>query len=169
MNSQVVGVRVCWCNMNATKCLSDKETRPSLRLTFTALLPFRCLGLLSEGNLVRSYNFSISFVFNTLATSPFFDWISMQIWKRIIMYNHLESTTPTFQIFAPSPQHRRPPRQSRLWKPTLCPGSLFPGNQYTGWFFYWSVLKMTKYEEKLKYLNWSAHCSSRKILSVKPQ
>ena len=27
---------------------------------------------------------------------------------------------------------------------------------YTGWFFDWSALKMTKYEEKLKYLNWSA-------------
>ena len=31
--------------------------------------------------------------------------------------------------------------------------------------FYWSALKMTKYEEKLKYLNWSANGSSLKILS----
>ena len=38
-----------------------------------------------------------------------------------------------------------------------------------GGFFDWSALKMTKYEEKLKYLNWSANCSSRKVLSVKPQ
>ena len=38
-----------------------------------------------------------------------------------------------------------------------------------GGFFYWSALKMTKYEEKLKYLNWSANCSSQKVLSVKPQ
>ena len=38
-----------------------------------------------------------------------------------------------------------------------------------GGFFNWSALKMTKYEEKLKYLNWSANCSSRKVLSVKPQ
>ena len=68
--------------------------------------------------------------FNTLATSPFFDLISMQTWKRIVMFNHLGYTTATFQIFAPSPQHRRPPRQSRLWKPTLCQGSLFPGNKY---------------------------------------
>ena len=29
-----------------------------------------------------------------------------------------------------------------------------------GGFFDWSALKMTKYEEKLKYLNWSANCSS---------
>ena len=36
-------------------------------------------------------------------------------------------------------------------------------------FFDWSALKMTKYEEKLKYLNWSANCSSRKVLSVNPQ
>ena len=28
---------------------------------------------------------------------------------------------------------------------------------------------MTKYEEKLKYLNWSANCSSRNVLSVNPQ
>ena len=40
---------------------------------------------------------------------------------------------------------------------------------YTGWFFNWSALKMTKYKEKLKYLNWSANCSSQKVLSVKPQ
>ena len=40
---------------------------------------------------------------------------------------------------------------------------------YTGWFFDWSTLKMTKYEEKLKYLNWSANCSLRKVLSVNPQ
>ena len=38
-----------------------------------------------------------------------------------------------------------------------------------GVFFDWSALKMIKYEEKLKYLNWSANCSSRKVLSVKPQ
>ena len=49
-----------------------------------------------------------------------------------------------------------------------------PCRKYTtqniqGAFFYWSALKMTKYEEKLKYLNWSANCSSRKVLSVKPQ
>ena len=37
-----------------------------------------------------------------------------------------------------------------------------------GGFFNWSALKMTKYEEKLKYLNWSA-ISSRKVLSVNPQ
>ena len=36
----------------------------------------------------------------------------------------------------------------------------------TGCFFDWSALKVTKYEEKLKYLNWSANCSSRKVLSV---
>ena len=46
--------------------------------------------------------------------------------------------------------------------------------QYTrkyiqGGFFNWSALKMTKYKEKLKYLNWSANCSSQKVLSVKPQ
>ena len=34
-----------------------------------------------------------------------------------------------------------------------------------GVFFYWSALRMTKYEEKFKYLN----CSSRKVLSVNPQ
>ena len=28
---------------------------------------------------------------------------------------------------------------------------------------------MTKYEEKLKYLNWSANCSSQKFLSVNPK
>ena len=38
-----------------------------------------------------------------------------------------------------------------------------------GAFFYWSALKMTKYEEKVKYLNWSTNCSSRTVLSVKPQ
>ena len=38
-----------------------------------------------------------------------------------------------------------------------------------GGFFNWSALKMTKYKEKLKYLNWSANCSSQKVLSVKPQ
>ena len=38
-------------------------------------------------------------------------------------------------------------------------------NIHTGWFD-WSALKM-KYEEK--YLNWSANCSSRKVLSVNPQ
>ena len=38
-----------------------------------------------------------------------------------------------------------------------------------GGFFNWSALKMTMYEEKLKYLNWSANCSSRKVLSVRPQ
>ena len=38
-----------------------------------------------------------------------------------------------------------------------------------GAFFYWSALKMTKYEEKLKYLNWSVNCSSQKALSVNPQ
>ena len=38
-----------------------------------------------------------------------------------------------------------------------------------GGFFNWSAQKMTKYEEKLKYLNWSANCSSRKVLSVNPQ
>ena len=38
-----------------------------------------------------------------------------------------------------------------------------------GGFFDWSALKMSKYEEKLKYLNWSDNCSSRKVLSVKPQ
>ena len=39
-----------------------------------------------------------------------------------------------------------------------------------GWFFFdWSALKMTKYEEKLKYLNWFANCSFRKVLSVNPQ
>ena len=38
-----------------------------------------------------------------------------------------------------------------------------------GGFFNWSALKMTKYEEKLKYLKWSANCSSRKVLSVNPQ
>ena len=38
-----------------------------------------------------------------------------------------------------------------------------------GGFFYWSALKMTKYEEKLKYMNWSANCSSWKVLSVNPQ
>ena len=32
-----------------------------------------------------------------------------------------------------------------------------------GGFFDWSALEMTKYEEKLKYLNWSANCSSRKV------
>ena len=36
-------------------------------------------------------------------------------------------------------------------------------------FFYWSALKMTKYEEKLKCLNWSANCSSQKVLSVNSQ
>ena len=36
-------------------------------------------------------------------------------------------------------------------------------------FFDWAALKMTKYEEKLKYLNWSANCSSQKDLSVNPQ
>ena len=36
-------------------------------------------------------------------------------------------------------------------------------------FFDWAALKMTKYEEKLKYLNWSVNCSSQKVLSVKPQ
>ena len=35
-----------------------------------------------------------------------------------------------------------------------------------GAFFDWSALKMTKYEEKLKYLNWSANWSSKKVLSV---
>ena len=49
-----------------------------------------------------------------------------------------------------------------------------PCRKYTtqniqGAFFYWSALKMTKYEEKLKYLNWSANCSSRKVLSVNSQ
>ena len=43
------------------------------------------------------------------------------------------------------------------------------GKKIQGGFFGWSALKMTKYEEKLKYLNWSANCSSRKVLSVKPQ
>ena len=38
-----------------------------------------------------------------------------------------------------------------------------------GVFCYWSALKMTKYEENFKYLNWSANCSSRKVLSVNPQ
>ena len=33
----------------------------------------------------------------------------------------------------------------------------------------WFALKLTKYEEKLKYLNLSANCSSRKVLSVNPQ
>ena len=42
-------------------------------------------------------------------------------------------------------------------------------SSYKGCFFDWSALKMTKYEEKLKYLNWSANCSSRKVLSVNPQ
>ena len=37
-----------------------------------------------------------------------------------------------------------------------------------GGFFDWSALNMTKYEEKLKYLNWSANCSSRKVLNVNP-
>ena len=40
---------------------------------------------------------------------------------------------------------------------------------HTGWFFDWSALKMTKYEKKLNYLNWSANCSSRKALSVNPK
>ena len=38
-----------------------------------------------------------------------------------------------------------------------------------GGFFDWSALEVTKYEEKLKYLNWSANCSSRKVVSVKAQ
>ena len=38
-----------------------------------------------------------------------------------------------------------------------------------GGFFNWSTLKMTKYKEKFKFLNWSANCSSQKVLSVKPQ
>ena len=38
-----------------------------------------------------------------------------------------------------------------------------------GGFFYWSALKMTKYEERSKYSNWSANCSSRKVLSVNLQ
>ena len=38
-----------------------------------------------------------------------------------------------------------------------------------GGFFDWSTLKMNKYEEKLKYLNWSTNWSSRKVLSVNPQ
>ena len=29
------------------------------------------------------------------------------------------------------------------------------------------ALKMTKYEEKLKYLNWSANCSSRKVPTLR--
>ena len=47
-------------------------------------------------------------------------------------------------------------------------GSKFELN-IQGGFFNWSALKMTKYKEKLKYLNWSANCSSQKVLSVKPQ
>ena len=38
-----------------------------------------------------------------------------------------------------------------------------------GVFFGWSALKMIKYEEKLKHLDWSANCSSRKVLSVNLQ
>ena len=38
-----------------------------------------------------------------------------------------------------------------------------------GGLFDWSALKMTEYDEKLKYMNWSANCSSRKVLSVNPQ
>ena len=38
-----------------------------------------------------------------------------------------------------------------------------------GDFFDWSALKLTKYEEKLEYLDWSANCSSRKVLSVNPK
>ena len=34
---------------------------------------------------------------------------------------------------------------------------------YTGWFFYCSALKFTKYKEKLKYLNCSASCYSQKV------
>ena len=36
-----------------------------------------------------------------------------------------------------------------------------------GAFFYWSAQKMTKYKEKLKYLNWSANWSAQKILSTR--
>ena len=54
-----------------------------------------------------------------------------------------------------SQQHKVAPRQSN----TL----------YRVFFFDWSAPKMTKYEEKLKYLNWSANCSSGKVLSVNPQ
>ena len=35
-----------------------------------------------------------------------------------------------------------------------------------GVFFYWSALRMTKYEEKFKYLNWSANCSSQKVSTL---
>ena len=43
-------------------------------------------------------------------------------------------------------------------------------HNHTGWFFFnWSALKMTKYEEKLKYLNLSAYCAFPKVLSVNPQ
>ena len=42
-------------------------------------------------------------------------------------------------------------------------------NNIQGGFYNWSALKMTKYKEKLEYLNWSANCSSQKVLSVKPQ
>ena len=31
----------------------------------------------------------------------------------------------------------------------------------------WSALKVTKSKEKLKYLNWSANCSTQKILSTR--
>ena len=50
-------------------------------------------------------------------------------------------------------------------------GEYFISIQYfiQGGFFDWSALKKTKYEEKLKYLNWSANCSSWKVLSVKTQ
>ena len=46
-----------------------------------------------------------------------------------------------------------------------------PSNEkiYRVGLFYWYALKMSKYEEKLKYLDWSDNCSSRKVLSVKPQ
>ena len=50
----------------------------------------------------------------------------------------------------------------------LTPGSVILLVIQSG-FFDWSALKMTKYEEKFKYLNWSANCSSQKVLSVKPQ
>ena len=36
-----------------------------------------------------------------------------------------------------------------------------------GGFFNWSAQKMTKYKEKLKYLNWSANWSAQKILSTR--
>ena len=51
----------------------------------------------------------------------------------------------------------------------LTDGAMSLRLKFTGWFINWSALKMTKYKEKLKYLNWSANCSSQKVLSVNPQ